>query len=219
VSVADFNADGDEDVFVTAGMGYPLRYVANSLLLSEGGRRFVEAGAVLGLEPRRGDPMLREAFVLDTSMAEGRRHALAKGRTGTVRVMGTASSRSSVALDVDGDGDLDLVTNEWNDAPQVLLSDLSERTPLRFLQVRLVGTVSNRDGLGATVRVHSGSRVQTRFHDGKSGYLAQSSLPLFFGLGSETAVDRVEVVWPSGRRQVRTGPVALNGTLELVEPK
>ena len=124
-----------------------------------------------------------------------------------------------MALDVDGDGDLDLVTNEWNDAPQVLLSDLSQRTTLRFLQVRLVGTVSNRDGLGATVRVHCGSRVQTRFHDGKSGYLAQSSLPLYFGLGSETAVDRIEVVWPSGRRQTRSGPISLNGTLELVEPK
>jgi len=219
VTVADFNADGDEDVFVTAGMGYPLRYVANSLLLNEGGQRFLNAESVLGLEPRRGDPMLREAFTLDTALPEDRRHPLAKGRTGKVRVMGVASSRSSVALDVDGDGDLDLVTNEWNDAPQVLISDLSARTTLRFLQVRLVGTVSNRDGLGATVRVHCGSRVQTRFHDGKSGYLAQSSLPLYFGLGSDTAVDRIEVVWPSGRRQVRTGPIALNGTLELVEPQ
>ena len=219
VTVADFNADGDEDVFVTAGMGYPLRYVANSLLLNESGRRFVDAESVLGLEPRRGDPMLREAFVLDTALPEERRHPLAKGRSGKVRVMGTASSRSSVALDVDGDGDLDLVTNEWNDAPQVLISDLSARTTLRFLQVRLVGTVSNRDGLGAMVRVHCGSRVQTRFHDGKSGYLAQSSLPLYFGLGSDTAVDRIEVVWPSGRRQVRSGPIPLNGTLELVEPQ
>jgi hypothetical protein len=219
VTVADFNADGDEDVFVTAGMGYPLRYVANALLLNEGGKRFVDAEGVLGLEPRRGDPMLREAFVLDTALPEERRHPLAKGRSGKVQVMGTASSRSSVALDVDGDGDLDLVTNEWNDAPQVLISDLSARTTLRFLQVRLVGTVSNRDGLGATVRVHCGSRVQTRFHDGKSGYLAQSSLPLYFGLGSDAAVDRIEVVWPSGRRQVRTGPIALNGTLELVEPQ
>ena len=219
VTVADFNADGDEDVFVTAGMGYPLRYVANSLLLNESGRRFVDAESVLGLEPRRGDPMLREAFVLDTALPEERRHPLAKGRSGKVQVMGTASSRSSVALDVDGDGDLDLVTNEWNDAPQVLISDLSARTTLRFLQVRLVGTVSNRDGLGVTVRVHCGSRVQTRFHDGKSGYLAQSSLPLYFGLGSDTAVDRIEVVWPSGRRQVRSGPIPINGTLELVEPQ
>lgn len=219
ITVADFNADGDEDVFVTAGMGYPLRYVTDSLLLNEGGKRFVDAEAMLGLEPRRGDPILREAFTLDTALPEDRRHALARGRSGKVRVMGTASSRSSVALDVDGDGDLDLVTAEWNDAPQVLLSDLSSRTALRFLQVRLVGTVSNRDGLGATVRVHCGSRVQTRFHDGKSGYLAQSSLPLYFGLGSETAVDRIEVAWPSGRRQTRSGPIPLNGTLELVEPK
>ena len=219
VTVADFNADGDEDAFVTAGMGYPLRYVANSLLLNEGGQRFLNAESVLGLEPRRGDPMLREAFTLDTALPEDRRHPLAKGRTGKVRVMGVASSRSSVSLDVDGDGDLDLVTNEWNDAPQVLISDLSARTTLRFLQVRLVGTMSNRDGLGATVRVHCGSRVQTRFHDGKSGYLAQSSLPLYFGLGSDAAVDRIEVVWPSGRRQVRTAPIPLNGTLELVEPQ
>ena len=219
VSVADVNADGFEDVFVTAGMGYPLRYVGNSLLLNDGGRRFLDSEFVLGIEPRRGDPILREAFVLDTSLPEERRHPLARGKTGKVRVMGTASSRSSVALDVDGDGDLDLVTNEWNDAPQVLISNLAERGNLRFLSIRLVGTTSNRDGLGATVRVHSGGRVQSRFHDGKSGYLAQSSLPLYFGLGSATTVDKVEVTWPSGRRQERTGPLPINSSLVLEEPR
>ena len=59
VTVAGFNADGDDDVFVTAGMGYPLRYVANSLLLNEGGQRFLNAESVLGLEARRGDQTLR----------------------------------------------------------------------------------------------------------------------------------------------------------------
>lgn len=219
VSVADVNADGFEDVFVTAGMGYPLRYVGNSLLLNDGGRRFLDSEFVLGVEPRRGDPILREAFVLDTSLPEERRHPLARGKTGKVRVLGTASSRSSVALDVDGDGDLDLVTNEWNDTPQVLISNLSERGNLRFLSIRLVGTTSNRDGLGATVRVHAGGRVQSRFHDGKSGYLAQSSLPLYFGLGSATTVDKVEVAWPSGRRQERTGPLPVNASLVLEEPR
>jgi len=219
VTVADFNADGDEDVFVTAGMGYPLRYVANSLLLNDGGRRFLDSEFVLGIEPRRGDSFLREAFVLDTASPEDRRHPLARGKTGKVRVMGTASSRSSVALDLDGDGDLDLVTNEWNDAPQVLISDLASRSNLRFLSIRLVGTASNRDGLGATVRVQAGGRVQSRFHDGKSGYLAQSSLPLYFGLGTATTVDQVEILWPSGRRQTRTGPIPANTTLVIEEPR
>ena len=219
VSVADLNADGDEDVFVTAGMGYPLRYVGNSLLLNDGGTRFLEGAFVLGVEPRRGDPMLREAFVLDTALPEDKRHPLARGKTGKVRVMCTASSRSSVALDLDGDGDLDLVTNEWNDQPQVLLSDLSARTTLRFLSVRLVGSKSNRDGLGAMVRLHAGGRVQSRFHDGKSGYLAQSSLPLYFGLGTAPAVDKIEVLWPSGTRQTIPSPITLNSTLVIEEPR
>ncbi|MFM7100988.1 MAG: ASPIC/UnbV domain-containing protein, partial [Verrucomicrobiota bacterium] len=120
---------------------------------------------------------------------------------------------------LDGDGDLELVTNEWNDRPQVLVSDLAERTRLQHLAVKLVGTVSNRDGLGATVRVVGANRAYTRFHDGKSGYLSQSSLPLYFGLGGETAVERVEVTWPSGRRQTVAGPVALNAVLTVTEPR
>ncbi|MFM7101352.1 MAG: FG-GAP repeat domain-containing protein, partial [Verrucomicrobiota bacterium] len=114
VTAADLNADGYEDLLVTAGMGYPLRYAVNSLLLNDAGRRFVDAEYVVGVEPRRGDPVERPAFVLDASGTDAR-HPLARGKAGRVTVLGAASSRSSVAVDLDGDGDLDLVTNEWND--------------------------------------------------------------------------------------------------------
>ena len=53
ISVADLNADGYEDVFVTAGMGYPMRYAVNSVLLNDGGKRFVDAEYVVGVEPRK----------------------------------------------------------------------------------------------------------------------------------------------------------------------
>ncbi len=74
-SVADLNADGYEDVFVTAGMGYPLRYAVNSLLLNEGGQRFMDSELVLGVEPRKGNRIEKEFFTLDCS-GEDKRHSL-----------------------------------------------------------------------------------------------------------------------------------------------
>ena len=76
-----------------------------------------------------------------------------KGQTGMITVMSPLASRSAVIFDLDNDGDLDIVTNDFNSAPQVLVSNLSERQRVHWLKVKLIGTVSNRDGLGATVRV------------------------------------------------------------------
>jgi enediyne biosynthesis protein E4 len=79
--------------------------------------------------------------------------------------------------------------------------------------------VSNRNGLGATVRVSAVARIYTRYNDGKSGYLAQSVLPLYFGLGDTDKIDQVEVDWPSGRKQVLTEGLHANETLQVTEPK
>ena len=89
---------------------------------------------------------------------------------------------------------------------------------MHWLGVSLVGTSSNRDGLGAAVRVSAGGRVLTQWNDGKSGYLAQSAMPLYFGLGDAATVDRVEVTWPSGRTQIVTAGLTPNTTLRLTEP-
>ena len=141
--------------------------------------------------------------------------------------MGSTSSRSSVALDVDDDGDLDLVTNEWSDHPQVLISNLSDKKRIHYLKIKLVGTVSNRDGLGATVKVHAAQpegssargKIYTRYHDGKSGYLSQSSMPLYFGLGDASKIDRIELLWPSGKRQVLTEKIPTNTLLTITEER
>jgi len=215
-SAADINADGFEDLLVTAGMGYPYRYGINSLLLNDRGQRFVDAEFALGLEPRRGGRTEKTAFVLYCSGADTD-HPLCRGESGRVSVPGTLSSRSSVLFDLDLDGDLDAVISEWYDRPQVLVSNLSEKRSLRFLKVQLVGTTSNRDGLGAAVTVHAGGRRFYRYHEGKSGYLAQSSLPLYFGLGDLAQVDRIEVAWPSGKRQTVTTGLALNRLVMIQE--
>jgi hypothetical protein len=186
------------------------------VLLNEGGRRFLDSEFVLGVEPRPGNRIEKEFFTLDCD-GEDKKHALCRGRHGKLTVMGSTSSRSAVAMDLDDDGDLDLVTNEWNDHPQVLLSNLSEKRQVRFLKIKLVGTRSNHDGLGALVKVRAGSKTYTRFHDGKSGYLSQSSMPLYFGLDEATRIDQIDVLWPSGATQVLTEQIPLNTLLTITE--
>jgi hypothetical protein len=217
LSTGDLNADGFEDVFITAGMNYPYRYATNSLKLNDRGQRFVDAEFVLGVEPRRDGQVATPWFELDMAGAD-KGHREGAGIDGRVSIWGARGSRSSAIFDVDGDGDLDIVTNEFGAEPMLLLSDLAERRRVRFLPVVLRGTRSNRSGLGAVVTVTAGGTAHTQVHDGKSGYLSQSLMPLYFGLGDADRVDRVEVVWPSGRRQTAQSPVAVNETLTLEEP-
>jgi len=217
LSVGDLNADGYEDAFVTAGMSYPYRYGINSVLLNDRGERFADSEFILGVEPRQDGRFAMPWFEIDCSGAD-REHADCEGRTSRFEVWGARSTRSSAMVDLENDGDLDIVTNEHNAAPMVLVSDLTEVKPeVRFLVVRLVGTESNRGGLGARVTVSAGGRTYVQANDGKSGYLSQSALPLYFGLGEAETVDRVEVDWPSGTHQVVDGPIEAGTRLEVEE--
>jgi hypothetical protein len=221
-SVGDLNADGFEDVFITSGMNFPFRYGVNTLLLNDRGTKLRDAEFILGVEPRRGGRTAGPAFVLDAS-GENKEHPLVKAYdlTGRVEVWSSLGSRSSVIFDLDDDGDLDIVTNEFNDGPMVLVSDLSAKKSIRFLKLKLHGRVSNRSGIGARVVVVAGGFRYTRVNDGKSGYLSQSDMPLYIGLGDATIVDRIEVFWPAGpaeRPQILEGPLETNRLLEVREP-
>ena len=230
-SVDDLNADGWDDIFITAGMNFPFRYAVNSVLLNEAGRHFLPSEFVVGVEPRAKGATQQVWFTMD---CEGRMKSnvvcAACSQAGSSAVgchldslnrltmMASLGSRSSVIADIDNDRDLDIVTNEFNGFPQILVSDLASKHPVHSLQVRLRGTRSNRDGLGAqvTVVLPDGRRI-LKVMDGKSGYLSQSSLPLYFGLGSADRAERIEVRWPSGRIQTVNGPVG-GKAIEIVEP-
>jgi len=230
-SVDDLNADGWDDIFIAAGMNFPYRYGINSVLLNEGGRRFLPSEFVVGVEPRQNgtqevwftidcngperDDFFCDACTHPESVKVECRLDAAPHLTG----MGSLGTRAAVALDLDGDGDLDIVTNEFNAPPQVLVSDLAERHRVHFFKVRLRGTRSNREGLGAqvTVVLPDGRRL-LKVNDGKSGYLSQSDLPLYFGLADADRAAAIEVRWPSGRRQSVVGPLKAGQTIDVVEP-
>jgi hypothetical protein len=109
--------------------------------------------------------------------------------------------------DFDGDGDVDLLMTT-NNGPAVLF-----RTDVpagqRSLRVALQGTRSNRDAIGAVVRLFHGGTSQSRMVHSGSSYLSQSELPVTFGVGSRDRVDRLVITWPSGRsdefKNVMTG--------------
>jgi enediyne biosynthesis protein E4 len=107
-------------------------------------------------------------------------------------------ARGAVYADFDHDGDLDVLLSS-NNGPAVLLrNDGGNRN--RWLSVRLAGTKSNRDGIGAVVRVESAGGKQWNMVRSGSSYCSQSDLALTFGLGADTSAS-LEVVWPSGTKQ------------------
>ena len=220
-SVGDINADGWDDAFIASGMSFPFFYGINSMLLNNRGEKFLDAEFLLGIEPRREGRTHTAWYEIDCSQSnlEPLNQQVCAGQAGTITVMSTLSSRSSVIFDLDNDGDLDIVTNEFNAEPQVLISDLAQRKEIHWLKLVLVGTASNRNGLGALVRVRASEQVHTKHNDGKSGHLSQSALPLYFGLGDAKKIDRVEVDWPSGRKQVVTEGLRINDTLQITEPQ
>lgn len=113
--------------------------------------------------------------------------------------------RGMAIADFDNDGDLDIVIH--NNPGDVLDDeDHARATMLRnnvgqhrsFLAVELQGTKSNRDGVGALVTLEAGGMKQVRHTSAGSGYAAQQSARLYFGLNEATRVDNLTVRWPSG---------------------
>jgi enediyne biosynthesis protein E4 len=101
--------------------------------------------------------------------------------------------------DFDRDGDLDILMTTNNGPAYLFRNDqLAGNRSLRF---RLTGTKSNRDAIGATVRIYHDGSSQSRLVKSGASYLSQSELPVTFGVGKRDRVDRVAITWPSGRTE------------------
>ena len=108
--------------------------------------------------------------------------------------------RGVAFADFDNDGFVDMVVANDGEAP--LLMHNSGGNGNHFVNLKLVGTKSNRDAIGARVRLQAGALSQLREIQSGGSYLSQSDLRATFGLGKATRADRVEVSWPSGVHQV-----------------
>lgn len=192
IAAGDFDNNGYVDVFVASGMGFPFYYWNNYLLMNDATGVFRDRSFELGIEPPGNGPYL-------SNLIDGQR--------------ATRSSRCAATADFDLDGRLELVANNFNDHPYYYKNHFPQR---HYIAVRLGGTKSNRDAIGAVVTCQSSHGTLTRQVQASSGYLSQSSKTLHFGLGDDL-VEMIHIRWPSGIQQELATP-EMNRIYEVTEP-
>ncbi len=185
----DFDNDGLPDILLANGHVYP-----------EVGNTDAEAG-------------YRQRKVLYRNLGNSRFGDVST--TTGPGILEQVSARGLAVGDFDNDGDLDVAVNCMNDVPQLLRCD--NRTGRRWLQVKLIGTISNRSAIGARVTCVAGGRRQMNEVRSGGSYLSQSDLRLHFGLGEAETAD-LEIRWPSGKEQ-RLVAVKANQALKVTEAR
>ena len=126
------------------------------------------------------------------------------------------TARGACFADYDNDGKVDAFLNSLGGKGK-LLHNLSQNTG-HWLAIKLTGTKSNRDGLGARVEIDAAGRKWSAERVAASGYLSQDDGRLHFGLGAVTSIDKIIVRWPSGKEQL-IEKQSVDQVLNLVEPK
>ena len=122
-------------------------------------------------------------------------------------------STGAATCDLDGDGDLDLVVNGFDEPLRIYRNDVAQGN---CIQIRLNGRQSNRQAIGATVEISHAGKTQTRFLSSNQGFMSSSEPIIHFGTGDLTHIEKLRVLWPSGVTQVFEN-LATNVRYEITE--
>jgi hypothetical protein len=123
--------------------------------------------------------------------------------------------RGACVGDYDNDGDLDIFIVNLNSRAVFLRNNKGNQN--NWLMLDLEGTASNREGIGARVKITSGGKTQIAQKKTTTGYLSQNDPRIHFGLAGNNTVERIEIIWPSGKVQILEN-VKANQILEVKEP-
>ncbi len=222
----DFDNDGWEDIYVANGMLTRAHGAAPEDLEGFFWRQVVARSPLTRVKNTPYDDAWRaiNQLLIHDSIASRQRNVFLRndGQGGFDDVSGAVGldldqdGRSFAVLDVDRDGDADIAIMAARQAPQLRLFRNDVASKATALAIRLVGTTSNRDAIGARVIVETDRLRRTKIVQAGSGFLSQHSKELLFGLGASQRITKLTVVWPSGTNQVFTD-VPLNTRVRLVE--
>jgi hypothetical protein len=123
--------------------------------------------------------------------------------------------RGCAHADFDGDGDLDLILTSNGGPCRLLRNDQSLKH--HWVRLSVKGSRNNRSAIGAVVRLTAGGITRERAVTAGRGYLSQSELPLTFGLGASTTIDKVEVRWPGAKAFVPITTPAIDTRAQVQE--
>ena len=116
------------------------------------------------------------------------------------------AGRGLATGDFDNDGDIDIATNNRGDYPSLLRNDGGNAN--HWLEILLIGTRSNRDGLGSSLKLTSEGFVHVEQAKGGMSYMSASDPRILFGLGKRAKINSLEIAWPSGQvDRLRNVPV------------
>jgi hypothetical protein len=159
----------------------------------------------LDLVIANGDIIDNVSLFRDNTSYPQRKLLLQNDGTGRFRDVGLSSGpgfvlkkvgRGLAVGDLDNDGDLDIVVNNNNQTADVIRNDGGNRN--NALLIRTIGSKSNRDGIGARLKLTVAGKTMMRYVKAGSSYQSQNDLRVHFGLGNAAQADRLEILWPSG---------------------
>jgi tetratricopeptide (TPR) repeat protein len=223
----DFDHDGYPDLYIANGyISAPEQKLGRGDLGSFFWRQVVAKSpedATPSLAYEHGWNALNELIRSDTSWSGHERNvAFVNNRDGTFSEVSGAlgldfpeDSRSFVLADLDHDGRLELILKNRN-APQLRILHNGMKDLGHSIAFRLRGTKSNRDAIGTAITVEAGALSQTKYLQAGSGFLAQHSKEVFFGVGKSEGTIQVTIRWPSGLSQ-RFERLPINHRIEIEE--